>query len=209
MSGICNIAGSRRRTARRTGLIAAATLVGLAGGAVAVAGPALALSAPAAARVALPDPVPTWTQYFTDDGPAGSTVTVPVRVWLAARPRGGGALRHRGFHAGNPRLRHVPHPGSVHCPFRRHVSPGRGRSGVGQVGRAEGSLHVRALRLPDRDGAEAQFRAAHFHPRLQPILRRPGHRVRAGERHLGSRVDWRGRDDRDRSGRRVVVRRSG
>lgn len=83
MSGMCSAAGRRRSSARRTGLMAAAMLVGLAGGSVAAAGPALA--APAAARVALPDPVPTWTRYFTNDGPAGSAVTVPVRVWLAGR----------------------------------------------------------------------------------------------------------------------------
>jgi subtilase family serine protease len=83
MSGMRRIAWKQRNNARRACLMAAAVLVGLAGGSVAVAAAGPALAAPAVARVALPDPVPTWTQYFTDDGPAGSTVTVPVRVWLA------------------------------------------------------------------------------------------------------------------------------
>jgi subtilase family serine protease len=61
--------------------MAAGTLIGLAGGTVSE--PAVASAA--GARVALPDPVPAWTQYDTDDGPAGSGLTAPVRVWLAGR----------------------------------------------------------------------------------------------------------------------------
>ncbi|HEY0718357.1 MAG TPA: protease pro-enzyme activation domain-containing protein, partial [Streptosporangiaceae bacterium] len=61
--------------------MSAAMLIGLAG--AVVAQPALA--ATAGARVQLPDPVPTWTRYDTDDGPAGSSVTVPARIWLAGR----------------------------------------------------------------------------------------------------------------------------
>ncbi|MGH9170218.1 MAG: S53 family peptidase [Acidimicrobiales bacterium] len=43
------------------------------------------VGAPAVAsgRVALPDPVPSWTAYSTDDGPAGSKVHVPVRLYLS------------------------------------------------------------------------------------------------------------------------------
>jgi hypothetical protein len=59
-------------------------LVGLVGGAAAGSVPD-ALASATAARVTLPSPVPTWTQFFSDDGPAGSRVTVPVRVWLAGR----------------------------------------------------------------------------------------------------------------------------
>jgi subtilase family serine protease len=81
MSGMRRAAGKRRSGARRACLLAAGMLAGLASGVVAE--PALASTA--GARVTLPDPVPTWTQYFTDDGPAGSAVTVPVRVWLAGR----------------------------------------------------------------------------------------------------------------------------
>ena len=81
MSGMPWAAG-KRTDARRACLVAAAMLLGLAG--VVVTEPALA-STTAEARVTLPDPVPTWTQYFTNDGPAGSGVTVPVRVWLAGR----------------------------------------------------------------------------------------------------------------------------
>lgn len=84
MSGMHGVGGGRRSGARRAGLIAAGVLVGLASGAVAGATPG-ALAAGAGARVALPDPVPTWTQYDTDDGPAGSGVKVPARVWLAGR----------------------------------------------------------------------------------------------------------------------------
>jgi subtilase family serine protease len=81
MSGMRGVAGQRRSGARRACLVAAGMLVGLAGGMV--AGPAGASAA--GAWVTLPDPVPAWTQYDTDDGPAGSGVTVPVRVWLAGR----------------------------------------------------------------------------------------------------------------------------
>jgi subtilase family serine protease len=81
--GMHGATGNRGRAGRAC-LIMAGVLVGLAGGAVAGSAPD-ALAAAAGARVTLPDPVPTWTQYFTDDGPAGSGVTVPVRVWLAGR----------------------------------------------------------------------------------------------------------------------------
>lgn len=81
MSGMCRAAGIRRSGKGRVCLVAAGILVGLSGGVAAV--PANASTA--GARVSLPDPVPTWTQFFTDDGPAGSAVTVPVRVWLAGR----------------------------------------------------------------------------------------------------------------------------
>ena len=81
MSGMRRAAGKRRSEARRACVLAAGTLIGLASGVVAEP----AQAATAAARVTLPDPVPTWTQYLTDDGPAGSGVTVPVRVWLAGR----------------------------------------------------------------------------------------------------------------------------
>jgi hypothetical protein len=91
MTGMLRAAGKsagksagKRGRAGRTCLITAAALLGLVGGAVAGSVPD-ALASATAARVTLPDPVPTWTQYFTDDGPAGSRVTVPVRVWLAGR----------------------------------------------------------------------------------------------------------------------------
>ena len=80
MSGMRRASG-KRGGAGRACRLAAGMLIGLVGG---VAAEPAAASA-AAARVALPDPVPTWTQYFTNDGPAGSGVTVPVRVWLAGR----------------------------------------------------------------------------------------------------------------------------
>jgi subtilase family serine protease len=83
MSGMRRAAGKRGRAGRAC-LMTAAVLVGLAGGAVAGSVPD-ALASAAGARVTLPNPVPTWTQYFTDDGPAGSRVTIPVRVWLAGR----------------------------------------------------------------------------------------------------------------------------
>jgi len=79
-----------RRAAREQGwagracLMTAGMLVGLVGGAMAGSAPD-ALASATAARVTLPDPVPTWTRYFADDGPAGSRLTVPVRVWLAGR----------------------------------------------------------------------------------------------------------------------------
>jgi subtilase family serine protease len=85
MSVMRRAAGERRSGARRACLMAAGMLAALAGGAV--AGPAPGVLA-STARVALPDPVPTWTQYATDDGQAGSGVTVPVRVWLAGRAPG-------------------------------------------------------------------------------------------------------------------------
>lgn len=83
MTGVLRAAGEQGRVGRAC-LMAAAVLVGLGGGAVAGSIPEASASA-AAARVTLPNPVPTWTQYFSDDGPAGSRVTVPVRVWLAGR----------------------------------------------------------------------------------------------------------------------------
>ena len=83
MAGMFRAAGIRGR-ARRACLVTAAVLVGLVGGTAAGSVPDARASA-TVARVTLPDPVPTWTQYFADDGPAGSRVTVPVRVWLAGR----------------------------------------------------------------------------------------------------------------------------
>jgi subtilase family serine protease len=75
-------AGERRPVrAARACLLAAVLLAGLAGGAAAEPAQASAQ----AARTTLPDPVPTWTQFFSDDGPAGSAVKIPVRVWLAGR----------------------------------------------------------------------------------------------------------------------------
>ncbi|HEY0717196.1 MAG TPA: hypothetical protein VGD68_06230, partial [Streptosporangiaceae bacterium] len=74
-------AGKRRGRAAQASLVSAAMLIGLAG--AVVAQPALA--ATAGVRVQLPDPVPTWTRYDTDDGPAGPGVTVPARIWLAGR----------------------------------------------------------------------------------------------------------------------------
>jgi subtilase family serine protease len=68
---------------RRASLIIAGVLAVVSGGMV--AGFASTASAAAGGRVALPDPVPTWTQYYTDDGPAGKGVTVPARIWLAGR----------------------------------------------------------------------------------------------------------------------------
>src|ERR1700722_5386366 len=82
--GAMRRAAGKRGGAGRACLMTAGMLVGLAGGAMAGSVPD-ALASGTAARGALPDPVPTWTQYFTDDGPAGSRVTVPVRVWLAGR----------------------------------------------------------------------------------------------------------------------------
>src|ERR1039457_4632452 len=82
MIGTRRAAGKRRSGARRACLMAAGTLIGLAGGTVSE--PAVASAA--GARVALPDPVPAWTQYDTDDGRGGSGLTAPVRVWRAGRP---------------------------------------------------------------------------------------------------------------------------
>jgi subtilase family serine protease len=83
MSGMRRTEGKRGRAGRAC-LITAVVLVGLVGAGVAGSVPD-ALASAAGARVTLPDPVPTWTRYFTDDGSAGSGVTVPVRVWLAGR----------------------------------------------------------------------------------------------------------------------------
>jgi subtilase family serine protease len=69
---------------RGAGLILAGVLVAVSGGMVAGSASS-ALAAATGKRVALPDPVPTWTQYYTDDGPAGAGVTVPIRIWLAGR----------------------------------------------------------------------------------------------------------------------------
>jgi subtilase family serine protease len=84
MSRMRGAAGRRGSRAWRACMMTAGVLVGVAGGAVAGSASG-ALASAAGARVALPDPVPTWTQYAADDGPAGSGVTVPVRVWLAGR----------------------------------------------------------------------------------------------------------------------------
>ena len=84
MSGMRWAAGTRGRVGLAVTSVALAGLVGAVPGPAARAATAGA-EATSAARVALPDPVPTWTQYFTDDGPAGSGVKVPVRVWLAGR----------------------------------------------------------------------------------------------------------------------------
>src|ERR1700691_4333591 len=97
MSGMSG-AGKQRSRAVRAMLMAAGMLSGLVGGAIAE--PALASAS--VARVALPDPVPTWTQYDTDDGAAGSGVTVPVRVWLAGRAAAETSFATAASTPGNP-----------------------------------------------------------------------------------------------------------
>jgi len=78
------MSGRRRAVGRRrASLIIAGVLAVLSGGMV--AGSASTALAAAGGRVALPDPVPTWTQYYTDGGPAGKGVMVPARIWLAGR----------------------------------------------------------------------------------------------------------------------------
>src|ERR1039457_4586921 len=196
MIGTRRAAGKRRSGARRACLMAAGTLIGLAGGTVSE--PAVASAA--GARVALPDPVPAWTQYDTDDGPAGSGLAG------RAAPRRGDALRHGGVHAGKPRLRHVRDPRAVQGPFRYDASSGRCGRGVGQVGWADGRLGNRALCGPDRNRAEAQLGPGHLHPLVQQLLHRP-YQVRTGERHIGSRVGRRGRDGGDRPGRLLFLLR--
>jgi subtilase family serine protease len=94
MSGLRWAAAKRGPAAGRACLaVTAAALTGLAGAAAggpagaATAGgaPSAPTAAAAVSRVTLPSPVPTWTQYFVDDGPARSTLKVPARVWLAGR----------------------------------------------------------------------------------------------------------------------------
>jgi len=69
----------RRPVSMTVGLAAVAGLaLGRAGGVPAV-------SAATVQRVALPDPVPSWTQGVTSQGPAGGGVIVPFRLYLAGR----------------------------------------------------------------------------------------------------------------------------
>jgi subtilase family serine protease len=75
---------------------------------------ALAASGPAAAaRLELPDPVPSWIGYSVDDGPARAAVVVPFRLYLA----GVSPARELAF------ARSVSEPSSKL--FRRYLTPPR------------------------------------------------------------------------------------
>ncbi len=106
---------------------------------MAAPGSVAAGSPTAPARVALPNPVPSWIRYSRDDGPAQAAVVVPFRLYLAGvSPAGELAFAQAVSEPGSSRFRHYLTPAA----FAQRFGPTQAQTAAVEAWAAANHLSV-------------------------------------------------------------------